>query len=76
MLLAACADQPSNGTPALDRLTTPAVVEYPPEKQAAAATEMEKFCNLMPTVCEMMVDYGVMRDQSRAALGKPVDVTR
>jgi hypothetical protein len=52
------------------------VIVYDKETQAAAAAEMKKYCGVTPTMCNMIVDYGVMRDQARAALGEKVDVTR
>jgi hypothetical protein len=57
-------------------LTVPNVIVYDKETQAAAAAEMKKYCGVTPTMCNMIVDYGVMRDQARAALGEKVDVTR
>lgn len=37
---------------------------------------MDKFCGAVPTLCNMIVDYGVMRDQARAAKGEDVNINR
>ena len=75
VLLTGCNGTITNAPPKLDKLTVPDVVEYPAETQEKAATEM-KLCHLVPTLCEFIVDYGVMRDQARAARGIKVDVSR
>lgn len=73
-LLAACAPTLSNVNPKIDQLTVPDVVGYAPDVQDKAAKEIES--NACPTLNSFMVDYGVMRDQARAALGKKVNVNR
>jgi len=54
----------------------PAVKEYTPAQQLQGAEERDKFCHLVPMLCKMVDDYGVMRDQARAARGIEVDVGR
>ena len=51
-----------------DALALPDIVAYTPAIQARAADELEA-CPA-PTVMEFMKDYGVMRDQTRAAQGR------
>jgi hypothetical protein len=60
----------------VDKLTVPAVRQYTPEKQRKAAGEMVSYCDVVPTLCEFVNDYGRMRDQARVALGEVVDTTR
>jgi len=51
-----------------DALIMPDVVKYSVKTQSAAADEIEAgFC---PVMTEMVKDYSVMRDQSRAAKKK------
>ena len=57
-------------------MTVPDVVVYDKATQKKAAIEMEQYCSVTPTICNMIADYGVMRDQARAALGQNVDVNR
>ena len=74
VLLTGCAQELSDERIIKD--TQPDLVEYDKATQKKAAAEMDKFCGMVPTICEMLVDYGVMRDQVRAARGQKVDVTR
>lgn len=57
-----------------DALTAPDVINYDQETLSKAAAEMES--GVAPTLNMMVVDYGVMRDQSRALKGEKVDVNR
>lgn len=57
-----------------DALTAPDVINYPQETLDKASTEMEG--GSCPVLNEMIVDYGVMRDQSRLLKGEKVDVNR
>ena len=57
-----------------DALTAPDVINYTQEVLDKAALEMES--GVAPTLNEMIVDYGVMRDQSRLLKGEKVDVDR
>ena len=57
-----------------DALTAPDVINYPQETFDKAAIEMEG--GSCPVLNEMIVDYGVMRDQSRLLKGEKVDVNR
>lgn len=61
VLLSGCA------TGRFNELACPDVVKYPDATLDKAASEMEK-CQ-SPTLCEMVVDYGVMRDQARNCEG-------
>lgn len=65
---------PACSTIRSDELTAPDVINYPEETRKKAATEMTT--GSCPTLNEMIVDYGVMRDQARALKGQKVDVTR
>lgn len=77
LLLGACAKEPSSAIDKVDRLAVPTVKEYTPEQQTAAAEEMTLHCaTSVPTLCQFVIDYGRMRDQSRVALGLDVDVDR
>lgn len=60
-LLTGCA------TGRFNELACPDVIQYPNATLDKAAAEMEN-CK-SPTLCEMVVDYGVMRDQSRNCEG-------
>lgn len=51
-----------------DRLACPDVVQYSAKTQDAAAAEV--MAGQAPALTEMVKDYGVMRDQSRACAGK------
>lgn len=75
-LLSACAPTLSNVDPNIDRLTAPNVVAYTAAQQDEAAKELDSYCDNIPIVCDMMDDYGVMRDQSRLEGGETVDVNR
>jgi hypothetical protein len=66
----------SNVTEDLAVLTLPDVVTYDKEFSTKAANEMDKYCPVAPMMCTMLVDYGVMRDQTRVAMGVKVDVSR
>lgn len=57
VLLSGCANGHFNA------LACPDVVQYPESTLDKAAAEMEKCTS--PTLCEMIVDYGVARDQAR-----------
>jgi hypothetical protein len=57
-----CAEAPSE---AGKRLILPDIVVYPKALQKAAADEIEK--NACPVQTELVKDYSVMRDQTRAA---------
>ncbi len=59
-------------------MTIPAVKQYTPAQYAQMAKEHDAFCltGLAAMLCQAFTDYGVMRDQARAALGLDVDVTR
>jgi len=57
-----------------DALTAPDVINYPQETLNKAADEMAS--GVAPTLNEMIVDYGVMRDQSRLLKGEKVNVNR
>jgi hypothetical protein len=54
----------------------PAVKQYTKKQFAQAADEMNNHCPTVPMLCQLVNDYGVMRDQARAALGLPVKVDR
>lgn len=78
MLLAGCSSIHSKLAPAttaaVDQIVVPAVIEYPAKVQDEAAAEMK--AGKSPVLAELVVDYGVMRDQARAALGRVVDLSR
>jgi hypothetical protein len=76
LLCAGCGTTPSDLDVKTDKLVVPAVKQYTPAQQDQAATEMENFCDKVPMLCQMVNDFGRMRDQARAALGMKVDVER
>jgi hypothetical protein len=76
LLIAGCSTRHSDAGADYDRLTAAGVVGYTPAQQKQAYEERQKFCDQAPMICRMVDDYGVMRDQVRAALGIPVDVNR
>jgi len=57
-----------------DALTAPDIINYSQETLDRAAAEMESGVAL--TLNELIIDYGVMRDQSRVLKGKKVNVER
>lgn len=65
LCLTACVGADSKATRAL---TAPDVVAYSRAQQTQAAAELERCA--CPVLEEMMRDYCVMRDQSRALAGK------
>lgn len=76
-LLTGCANTRSNApvtSRAVDQIVVPAVIEYPAKVQDEAAAELA--LGKTPVLNEMIVDYGVMRDQARVALGRKVDLAR
>lgn len=76
LLCAGCGTTPSDLDVKADRLVVPQVKEYTPAQQDQAADEMDEFCTKVPMLCQMVNDFGRMRDQARAALGIKVDVNR
>ena len=67
-LLSGCSTIRSN------ELTAPDIINYPEETRAKAAEEMTG--GSCPVLNEMIVDYGVMRDQSRILKGEKVHLDR
>lgn len=76
LLLGGCAREVSSPLEKADRITIPAVKQYTRAQMTKAADEMDKNCPTAPILCELVNDYGRMRDQSRAALDLQVDTTR
>lgn len=80
LLCAACAQEPSNTPAKVDLLIVPTVKQYTRLQQAQVAMEMEQQCFTpppkAPMMCEMINDYGRMRDAARAARGQKVDINR
>ena len=76
LLLAGCARVASSPLEKADRITVPAVKQYTPAQMKKAADEMDKHCTTVPTLCELINDYGRMRDQARVALGIRVRTDR
>lgn len=63
-LLTACIAAPSKP----HHLVLPDVPAYSKATQKKAAAEMTQACDMMPTVCDVLLpDYKVMREQTRAA---------
>lgn len=68
LLLTACAKTTSNVPSPRLSLALPSVAQYDKETLLRAADEMDAYCEgFTPTLCEMIVDYRVMRKQTRAA---------
>lgn len=76
LLCVGCAKEPSNSVEKLDRLIVPQVKAYTPAQQDQAANEMAAHCNVVPMLCQMINDFGRMRDEARVALGLKVNVLR
>lgn len=76
LLLAGCGAGHSSALVKADKLTVPAVKQYTKKQLTQAADEMDKHCPTVPMLCQLANDYGVMRDQARAALGVKVDTAR
>lgn len=76
LLSAACTKPVSRPVEQAERLIVPQVKEYTPAQQKQVAMEMETHCPVAPMMCQLVTDYGVMRDEARASLGKRVDVAR
>jgi hypothetical protein len=75
--LAACSPELSSAPlERADRLAVPAVKQYTPAQMKQAAGEMQKHCGTVPMICELVNDYGKMRDQARVALGLSVNTQR
>lgn len=71
VLLAGCDQIHSDD---FDKLTAPDVRNYDQELLDKAADEMES--GVAPTLNILVVDYGIMRDQSRVLKGENVDIDR
>ena len=67
-LLAGCATASFSALKEADRLTVPDVVEYPGPALDKTSNELDG--GACPAMADMIVDYGVMRDQARAARGE------
>jgi hypothetical protein len=76
LLCAGCANTHSDLDTKADKIVVPSVKQYTASQQEQAATEMENFCDKVPMLCQMIDDFGRMRDQARAALGVKVNVER
>jgi len=78
LLIVGCSTAPSDGgkTEKTDRLVVPHVKGYTKEQQKKAFDERQKYCDVVPMLCEMINDYGRMRDEERVASGLKVDVKR
>jgi len=78
LLFAACAAAPSDTPTKADKLIVPSVKKYTPAQMNKAADELTMQCNQgkAPMTNMLVTDYGVMRDQSRAAQGLKVDLDR
>lgn len=76
LLIAGCSTRHSDAGQDYDRLTAAGVIGYTPAQQKQAYDERKEFCAKTTMLCRMIDDYGIMRDQVRAALGMPVDINR
>lgn len=76
LLLSGCSLIPSSALEKADKLAVPDVRTYTDAEYDQAAQEMTDHCTLVPMLCRMINNYGVMRDQARVALGLAVDVAR
>lgn len=73
--LSGCVGQPhGNAGSAYDKAIVPDVIVYPQTVLDKTIVELQS--NSCPAMTELVIDYGVMRDQARLALGKKVDVKR
>lgn len=57
-----------------DKLASPDIINYTPTQEKLAATEM--LGGSCPMLNEFIIDYGVMRDQTRILRGENVNIER
>ena len=73
--LSGCASPPHGSAGSeYDKAIVPDVIVYPQTVLDKTIVELQS--NSCPAMTELVIDYGVMRDQARVALGKKVDVQR
>lgn len=73
--LSGCAShQRGDAGDAYDKAIVPDVIVYPQTVLDNTIVELQS--NSCPTMTELVIDYGVMRDQARVAMGSKVDVKR
>lgn len=73
--LSGCANrQHGNAGDAYDKAIVPDVIVYPQTVLDKTIVELQS--NSCPTMTGLVIDYGVMRDQARVALGEKVDAKR
>lgn len=68
VLLSACSKGLSDAE--IISYVAPDLVVYDKKVQKKAAKEMQQYCAVTPTVCMMMTDYKVVRDQIRINKGE------
>lgn len=78
--LTGCGHALSDSTADINTVNYPIVVKYDDATLDKAAAEMDA-CdrndpNASQTLCQMVVDYGQMRDETRVLLGVDVNVAR
>lgn len=75
VLLNGCASpQHGNAGSEYDKAIVPDVIVYPQTVLDKTVVELQS--NSCPVMNDLVVDYGVMRDQARVSLGQKVDVKR
>lgn len=74
VLLSGCGARLSDSSAELNVVNYPLVKEYGRNELNSAASELES--GLCPSLNNMIIDYGVMRDETRVLLGSSVDVER
>lgn len=73
--LSGCGNLPhGNAGNAYDKAIVPDVIVYPQTVLDKTIVELQS--NSCPAMTELVIDYGVMRDQARVALGEKVEVKR
>ena len=73
--LSGCASRPhGNAGSEYDKAIVPDVIVYPQTVLDKTIVELQS--NSCPIMTGLVIDYGVMRDQARAAKGLKVDVNR
>lgn len=74
VLLTGCGTARFDASAEVVKVNLPTVQQYDKETQNKAAEEMESGqCSVLS---DLIVDYGVMRDETRVLLGEDVDINR
>ena len=82
-LIAGCTNGHSDVPTKADKIIVPPIKQYTAQQYDRAAVEHDRFCMpdkngaiAAPMLCQLIDDFGRMRDAARVALGLKVDVNR